>query len=68
MVLDQARRGIVIQMIDGFGIDHADLLALDEGRHRHHDGEFLGVALEIAGHGDRGLIAIARQHDLWRRY
>src|SRR4029077_1914746 len=47
-------------------VDDADLLALDEGRHRHHDGEFLGIALVVVRHGDGGLAAVPAEHDLGR--
>ncbi len=59
-------RGAVIgvEMVDGLHLDHADLLALDEGRHRDDDGEFLRLAFVVARHGDGGGVAVARQHHL----
>ncbi len=63
-ILDQPRRGIGVEMIDGLGVDDADLVFLDEGRHRNDEGEFTGLALVVARHGDRGLLAVARENDL----
>ena len=51
-------------MLDQGSIADPDLPLLEDGRHRHHDGELLGVALEIIGHGDDGLVLVADQHHL----
>jgi hypothetical protein len=51
-------------MIDCFRIDDADLALLDEARHRNHEREFIRLALVIARHRDRGLLANAGEHDL----
>ncbi len=65
-IFDQPRRRVGVEVIDRLGIDDADLLALDEGRNRNHDGEFLRLALVVARHRNRGLISVAGQHHLRR--
>ncbi len=64
VILDQPQRRVGVQVVDRGRLDHADLLALDETRHRDHDGEFLRLALVVARHRDGGLGAVAGQDDL----
>ncbi len=66
MIFDQARSGEGIDVIDRLHLDHTDLFSLDEGRDWNDQGEFLGLAFIVARHGNRGGLALAREHDLGR--
>src|SRR5215475_14662661 len=58
-ILDQPRCRIGVEMIDGLGIDDANLSAFDERRHWDDHCKFVRVALIVACHRDSGLVAIA---------
>ncbi len=51
-------------MLDERAIADPDLSLLEDRRHRHHDGELPGVALEVVGHGDDRLVLVADQNHL----
>ena len=51
-------------MLDDRPLAHVDLPLLEEGGHGHDDGELLGIALEVVGHGEHGLILVPRQDNL----
>ena len=63
-VLDQPRRRVGVEVIDQRLLADVDLLALEQRRHRNHDGELLRLALEVVRHRHHGAIAVAHQHDL----
>jgi len=51
-------------VLDQRAIADPDLALLQHRRHRHHDGELLGIALEVVGHGQHALVLVAHEHDL----
>src|SRR5262249_55961175 len=65
-VLDEAWRGIGVQMLENRAIADVDLLALEYGRDRHDDGELLQVSAEVVGHREHGLVVATDEHDLRR--
>src|SRR5215471_81037 len=58
-IFNEPRRRIGVEMIDGLGVDDANLSAFDERRHWDDHGEFVRVALIVACHRDGGLVPIA---------
>ena len=66
-ILDQAGRGIGVEMIDQRVLGDVDLAALEHARHRHHERELLQGALIVVDHGDHGLAVVADEDDLGGR-
>jgi hypothetical protein len=51
-------------VLDEGAVGDPDLPFLEDRGHGHHDGEFLGVALEVVGHGEDGLVLVTDKHHL----
>jgi hypothetical protein len=60
-ILDEPGRRVGVEVLDERAVAHANLPLLEDGRHRHHDGELLEVAPEVVGHGENGLVVVADQ-------
>src|SRR5262249_38380 len=65
-IFDEPRGRIGVEMIDGLGVDDANLSAFDKRRHWDDHREFVRVALIVACHRDSGLAPIAGQNYLRR--
>ena len=63
-VFDETRRRVGVEMVDERPVADVDLLAPQERRHRHDDGELLQAALIVVGHRQHRPIAVAHEHDL----
>src|SRR6266852_6049518 len=58
-VFHQSRRAVSIQVFDERAVADADLLLLQERRHRNDDGELLRIAFIVVGHRHDSLITVA---------
>src|SRR5207237_9071579 len=63
-ILDEARRGVRVEMRDERTVTHADLSLFEHGRHRHDDREFFRIAFEVVRHRDDGLVLVPHENDL----
>ena len=63
-VLDQARRGVGVEVLEERPLADVDLPARQEGRDGHDDGELLRVALEVVGDRHDRAVAVPHEDDL----
>ena len=66
VILDEARRGVGVDVIDQLVVGDVDLRLGDDRRHGHDQRELLGVAGVVRRHGDDRAFVLAGDDDLGR--